>query len=131
MICKEGGVNYVAEMFFNESFVKASEALKLNRYYTQIDDARLLFRFGSWDNPKLLISGDEEFILTAYGINREVLLQSQVMQTIDRYKSLGVEDITTIASFSNISTSYAIGVGTGFLIFFRINEIPAEIECNL
>lgn len=53
------------------------------------------------------------------------------MQTIDRYKSLGVEDITTIASFSNISTSYAIGVGTGFLIFFRINEIPAEIECNL
>lgn len=76
MICKEGGANYVAEMFFNESFVKANEALKLNRYYTQIDDARLLFRFGSWENPKLLISGDEEFVLTAYGINREVLLQS-------------------------------------------------------
>jgi len=70
MICKEGGLNYVAEMYFNESFVKANEALKLNRYYTQVDDARFLFKFGSWENPKLLISGDNEFILTAYGINR-------------------------------------------------------------
>lgn len=76
MICKEGGANYVAEMLFNESFVKAKDALKLNRYYTQVDDARFLFRFGSWESPKLLISGDEDFILTAYGINREVLLQS-------------------------------------------------------
>ena len=46
MICKEGGVNYVSEYYFNENFELAKDALFLNRYYTQVDDARLIFMFG-------------------------------------------------------------------------------------
>lgn len=48
MICKEGGVNYVAELYYNQHFNKTEDALKLNRYYTEIDDAKLIFRFGGW-----------------------------------------------------------------------------------
>ena len=36
MVCKEAGANYVAEMFFNSSFEKVDEALRLNRYYTEL-----------------------------------------------------------------------------------------------
>ena len=64
----------MAEFFFNESFSLASEALKLNRYYNQIDDAKLLYKFGGNFNPKLLISGDDDMLLTAYGINRQILI---------------------------------------------------------
>lgn len=74
MICREGGVNYVPEFYYNDSFVFSKDALRLNRYYTQIDDARLLFKFGGAENPKLFISGDQDLYLTAYGINRKVLI---------------------------------------------------------
>ena len=74
MICRESGLNYVAEFFLDENFVLSKDALKLNRYYTQLDDARLAFRFGEWDNPKLLVAGDNDLMLTAYGVNRQVLL---------------------------------------------------------
>ena len=47
MICKESQVNYVAEFYYNNLFDKVEDALKLNRYYNQIDDAKLIFRFGS------------------------------------------------------------------------------------
>jgi len=48
IICKEAGINYVAELFFNASFVHVSEALKLNRYYTYIGDANGLYKIGGW-----------------------------------------------------------------------------------
>jgi hypothetical protein len=121
MICKEGGINYVAEFYFNEAFVLSKDALKLNRYYTEINDANLIFKFGTWENPKLMISGDQDLLLTAYGINRQVLLDSNSRQTTNLYKSLGIEDITTVASLSNLTSTFAVGVGTDFIVFFRIN----------
>jgi len=63
-------------MFLNQSFTDPTQALKLNRYYNSIDDARLLFRFGEAYNPKLIISGDVDLLVVPYAVNREVLLQS-------------------------------------------------------
>ncbi len=103
----------------------AKDALKLNRYYNEIDDAKLIFRFGEWDNPKLLISGDNDLALTAYGINRQVLIESDQKQTIDRFKSLGLEEIKSVSSLSNLSSTYSVGVGTKFIVFFRLNEVPS------
>ncbi len=47
-----------------------ADARKLNRYYTHVDYARLLFKFGSKKNPKLMISGDNDLFVTAYAVNR-------------------------------------------------------------
>jgi hypothetical protein len=105
-------LNYVAEFYFDQYFVLAADALRLNRYYTQIDDARLIFRFGIWENPKLLISGDNDLFITAYGINRQVLIESEEKQKINRYKSLGLEEIVTIPSFSNLTSTFAVGIAT-------------------
>lgn len=67
-----------------------ADALKLNRYYTQVDDARLLFKFGSKKNPKLMISGDNDLFVTAYAVNREILLNTTRGQNSKRYKALGI-----------------------------------------
>ena len=67
-----------------------SEALKLNRYYTQIGDANHLFRFGGWDNPKLLISGGDQLFVTPYGINRQVLLEAKSPQLAKRFRGLSI-----------------------------------------
>ena len=64
----------MAEYFFNETFVSPYDALKLNRYYTEVDDAKLLFRFGGDYNPKLIIAGDNDLQIHPYAINRQVLL---------------------------------------------------------
>jgi hypothetical protein len=77
------------------------------------------------------MSGDYDLMLTAYGINRQVLIDSNQRQTTNRYKSLGLEKIITVKSLTTNNSTYAIGVGTKFVYFFRINEKPAEIECNL
>lgn len=96
MICKEGGLNYVAQLYYNQSFSKVDEALKLNRYYTEIDDAKLIFRFGNWENPKLLIAGDNDLLLTAFAINRKILVESERYQSMTRLKSFGIQDIETV-----------------------------------
>jgi hypothetical protein len=80
----------VAEFFFNETSLLASEALKLNRYYNQIDSVKLIFKFGRSYNPKLMISGDEDMLLTAFGINRQVLIEAPTPQPVSRLKGLGL-----------------------------------------
>jgi hypothetical protein len=80
----------VAEFFFNETFLLASEALKLNRYYNQIDSAKLIFKFGGSYNPKLIISGDEDMLLTAFGINRQVLIEAPSPPPVSRLKAVGL-----------------------------------------
>jgi hypothetical protein len=62
----------------------------LNRYYTEIDDAKLIFRFGNWENPKLLIAGDNDLLLTAFAINRKILVESERYQSMTRLKSFGI-----------------------------------------
>lgn len=64
----------MAELFYNQTFSEPKEVLRLNRYYTQIDDANLVTMFGDWSNPKLFISGDEQIMIASYGVNRQVLL---------------------------------------------------------
>lgn len=90
IICREGGVNYVAEFYLDQDFVLAKDALTLNRYYTQIDDVRLIYKFGEQKSPKLFINGDNDLLLTAYGINRQVLIDSNQRQVTSRFKSLGI-----------------------------------------
>lgn len=76
------------------------------------------------------MSGDNDLMLTAYGINRQVLMDSNQKQTMSRFKSLGLESIITIANLSNASSTYAVGISTDFIVFFLINEIPSEMECS-
>ena len=71
------------------------------------------------------MSGDYDLMLTAYGINRQILIDSNQRQTINRYKSLGLEKVMTVKSLTTNNSTYAIGVGTKFVVFFRINEQPA------
>lgn len=104
----------------------AKDALMLNRYYNQIDDVRKIYRFGE-ESPKLFINGDNDLLLTAYGINRQVLIDSDQRQLYSRFKSLGLESIVTIANLSTSSSTFAIGVAPEFIVFFRINFSPAEI----
>lgn len=103
----------------------AKDALYLNRYYTQIDDVRLIFKFGEDSNPKLFISGEYDVLLTAYGINRQVLIDSNQRQAMSKFKSLGLENIVSISNLSNFSSTYAIGIATEFIVFFRIIETPS------
>lgn len=120
----------MAEYYFNQEFVLVKDALRLNRYYTQIDDARMTFMFGEEGNPKLFIGGENDLLLTAYAINRQVLLDSNQRQAMTHYKSLGLENIVSIPRLSNFSSTYAVGIATQFIVFFRINEIPPEVECS-
>lgn len=69
--------------------------------------------------------GDYDLMFTAYGINRQVLIDSNQRQTTNRYKSFGLEQIITVKPLTTNNSTYGIGVGTKFLIFFRINEKPA------
>lgn len=46
-----------------------------------------------------------------------------------RFKSLGLESIVSIPKLSNFSSTYAVGIATQFIVFFRINEAPSEVEC--
>jgi len=48
--------------------------LILNRYYTDIQDAKLILSFGIDEDLKLLINGDNNLQLSSYGVNRKVLL---------------------------------------------------------
>lgn len=81
----------------------------------------MISRFGNPFNPKLLISGDYDLLLTAYGINRQVLIESSQRQSANRYKSFGLEKIITVKALTSANSTYAIGVGTKFIIFFKIN----------
>jgi hypothetical protein len=81
--------------------------------------------FGGEKNPKLFISGENDLLLTAYGINRQVLIDSNQRQIMTRFKSLGLEKIVSIPKLSNINSTYAVGIATGFIAFFKINEIPS------
>lgn len=131
MICQEGGLNYVSEYFLNETFEKPEEALKLNRYYNTIDDARLMFRFGGDYNPKLIIAGDNDLIMVPYAINRQAVIDSKSPPKATRIRSFGIELIEFLGSFSNFTHNYAIGAGEDFLALFVIEEEPPEMECFL
>jgi hypothetical protein len=42
-----------------------------------------------------------------------------------KFKSFGLENIVSISKLSRFNSTYAVGVATGFIVFFRINEIPS------
>ena len=130
MICKESGAHYVAEMYFNSSFVKVSDALRLNRYYTELDDARYVFRFGQWNNPRLVIAGDDDLLMTPYAINRQVIIDADELPPREHARSLGMEQISTLPSRSSLNTTAAVGVGTEFVALFRVIDSPASMVCS-
>ena len=75
-------------MYINTSFVKVSEALRLNRYYTDLNDARYVFKFGKWNNPKLIITGDDDVMITPYATNRQVIIDSGYLPPAKQARSL-------------------------------------------
>jgi hypothetical protein len=111
--------------------VAPAEALRLNRYYNDVEDAKLLFRFGGDYNPKLVISGDNDLLLVPYAINRQVLLESSYAPRSMRFRSLGVELIHSLPKYSNFTHTYTVGVGEGFMAMFLIWEEPPEMECKV
>lgn len=132
LVCKENQISYVAEIYYNEKYQTPSEALTLNRYYTEVDDVKNVFVIGEdRDDPFLLISGDEDLMLTSYAINRQVLLDMEGEQNIDRFQSLGIQDVEYIYDFSQENSTYLVGIGVGFVIFFQINQVDPIMECTL
>jgi hypothetical protein len=105
--------------------------LKLNRYYNDIDDARLVLRFGGFYNPKMLIVGDEEIMMAPYAINRQALLDSVTPPRLPRFRSYGVEFIQSITFLSNFTHTFAISTGSNYITLFVITELPPEMECYL
>ena len=77
-------------MYINTSFVKVNEALRLNRYYTDLNDARYVFKFGKWNNPKLIITGDDDVMITPYATNRQVIIDSDYLPPAKHARSLGM-----------------------------------------
>lgn len=70
-------------------------------------------------------------LLTAFGINRQVLIDAPSPPPVSRLKGLGLEGMTTIDKFSTDLKTYAVGIGTNFIVLFTINQEPAELECFL
>jgi hypothetical protein len=58
----------------NEKFSNPGEALFLNRYYTEVDDAKSLLLFGAEYSYKLLIVGDEDLQIVPFAVNRQALI---------------------------------------------------------
>jgi len=48
-----------------------------------------------------------------------------------KLKALGIEDIVTIQEYSDYSATYAFGIATDYITYFKITQNPPEVECTL
>ena len=49
-----------------------------------------MVRIGGDYNPKLIIVGDNEFIMAPYAVNRQALLESSSKKHLPRFRALGI-----------------------------------------
>lgn len=124
IICEYEKRNFIGEYFFNETL----NVLILNRFYTDIENYRLL----SYVSNYLLMIGENDIILTSNGVNRKVLLDMPKNAYSERFVSFGIENILFLSQNPlTDSDQVFFAVGEDFIVLFDLKFIPAEIWCYI
>lgn len=123
LICNYKLIRYGLELLFE------GENVTMNRYYTDwdIEGIQSMINIG---NEKMIILGDEKFLVQNYAINRNILLDIGKYQPYEVFPFISGQFIAPIRELSDKTTTTIIAIGEDYISLRYLIQDPPELYCT-
>ena len=115
-MCRYKKISYGLELFFS------GQRVTLNRFYTEwdLEGIREMVNVG---HEKMIIIGDEKFLIQSYAINREVLLGVGKYQPYTVFPFINGYDLAPIPALSRQLDTILIAVQQTSLTLIHLHQL--------